>query len=147
VEVLDRVEAGRSEPRPQDHDRATYTGLVRKEDGRIDWNLPAVQIDRMVRAYTPWPRAFTTFGAERLNVLDAVPVPVADQGDKGAGRAAGEPVPGTVLRVDTSTGILVETGNGRLALRRLQLQSRKPLDWRSFLNGVQGFVGAVLGGS
>ena len=61
--------------------------------------------------------------------------------------ASAQPTPGLVVRIDTTNGILVETGNGLLALRRLQLQSRKPLDWKSFLNGVQDFVGAVLGGS
>ncbi|MFW6293412.1 MAG: methionyl-tRNA formyltransferase, partial [Spirochaetota bacterium] len=79
-----------------------------------------------------------------LVVLEAVP---ASEADSASEPDAGGIVPGRVTRVDTSTGILVETGNGRLALQRLQLQSRKPLDWRSFQNGVQGFVGAVLGGS
>ncbi len=138
VDVLDRLEAGRVERMPQNDDHATFTRLVRKEDGEIDWSRSAVEIDRMVRAYTPWPHAFTTFGGERLVVLEAVPAPDAD---------ASGAVPGRVALVDTSIGILVETGDGRLALQRLQLQARKPLEWRSFHNGVQGFVGAVLGGS
>jgi methionyl-tRNA formyltransferase len=111
---------------------------VRKSDGEIDWTRPAAEIERMVRAYTPWPRAFTMFADQQLNVLEALVAP--------SGVAGGEAAPGTVLRVDTSLGILVETGNGLLALQKLQLQSRKPLDWRSFLNGVQDFAGAVLGG-
>jgi methionyl-tRNA formyltransferase len=138
VEVLDRFERGEIEPRPQDPSQATYTRLVQKEDGRIDWCSSAATIDRMVRAYSPWPKAFTTWRGERLNVLEAICIPEP---------ADSEAVPGRVLRVDTSLGVLVETGNGLVALRKLQLQSRNPLDWRSFLNGVHDFLGAVLGGS
>ena len=139
VDVLDRMERGEARTVPQDPARATYTRLVQKEDGRIDWREPAQTIDRMVRAYIPWPRAFTTWAGERLNILEATPV------DRST--TDGEARPGRVLRVDTENGVLVETGNGLLALRKLQLQSRKPLEWRSFLNGVDGFLGAVLGGS
>ena len=139
VDVLDRMERGEARAVPQDPARATYTRLVQKEDGRIEWREPAQTIDRMVRAYIPWPKAFTTWAGERLNILEATPV------DRSA--TDGEARPGRVLRVDTENGVLVETGNGLLALRKLQLQSRKPLEWRSFLNGVDGFLGAVLGGS
>ncbi len=136
VEVIDAIADGTASAVPQDHSLATYTSVVRKQDGRIDWTLPAVQIDRMVRAYTPWPRAYTTLRGEHLAVLDAQPL-----------SRSGGARPGTVVRVDTARGILVETGNGLLALRKLQLQSRRPLDWRSFQNGVPDLVGVVLGGS
>ncbi len=146
VDVLDRMERGEARAVPQDPTRATYTRLVQKEDGRIDWREPAQTIERMVRAYVPWPKAFTTWAGERLNILEARPVDrFAADGE--AAPIAGDRVPGRVLRVDTENGVLVETGNGLLALRKLQLQSRNPLEWRSFLNGVNGFLGAVLGGS
>lgn len=145
VDVIDRIARGEAQAVPQDPSQATYTRLVEKEDGRIDWRASASTIDRMVRAYIPWPKAYTTWGDERLNILEAIPVERSSAGSE-AGPAAGE-APGRVLRVDTENGVLVETGNGLLALRKLQLQSRKPLDWRSFLNGVDGFLGAVLGGS
>ncbi|MFW5688077.1 MAG: methionyl-tRNA formyltransferase [Spirochaetota bacterium] len=136
VDVLDRLAAGTAVRTPQNHAAATYTSLVEKTDGLIDWSDSAAHIERMVRAYTPWPHAYTGFGGERLAILEAAVAPGSSL----------EPVPGRVARVDTSLGILVETGNGLLALRRLQLQSRKPLDWKSFLNGVHDFHEAVLGG-
>lgn len=136
VDVIDAIGSGTARAVAQDHARATHTRVVRKEDGRIDWSLPAVQIDRMVRAYTPWPRAYTSLRGEHLAILACEPLSLA----------GGSP-PGTVVRVDTSRGILVETGNGLLALRKLQLQSRKPLEWRSFLNGAPDMLGLVLGGS
>jgi methionyl-tRNA formyltransferase len=147
AEVLDRIQAGTVTRTPQDADEATYTSLVEKSDGQIDWRRSATEIERMVRAYTPWPHAYTSFRAERLVILEAAVASVAESDDEGPNGESGEPVPGRVLRVDTPNGILVETGNGLLALRKLQLQSRKPLDWKSFLNGVHDFIGAVLGGS
>ncbi|MFW5689636.1 MAG: methionyl-tRNA formyltransferase [Spirochaetota bacterium] len=138
VDVVDAIEAGTATTSPQDESLATYTKLVEKGDGEIDWSRPAAEIERMVRAYTPWPRAFTSFAGERLVIHEAA-LPEANW--------QGAATPGRVVRVDTASGILVETGNGLLALRKLQLQSRKPLEWRTFINGVTDFVGTVLGGS
>lgn len=140
VRVLDSLDA--LVPQEQDHRLATYTRLVEKADGVIDWSADAATIERTVRAYDPWPRATTSLRGERLAVLAAAVVP-------GNHESVSLPsgVPGTVLGVDKELGILVETGNGPLALQRLHLQSRKPLDWRSFLNGVQDITGTVLGGT
>src|SRR6056297_216239 len=91
VDVLDRLADGRVERRPQHHNEATFTRLVRKEDGEIDWSRPAVEIDRMVRAYTPWPHAFTSFRGERLVVLEAVPAPGnGAPGNRAAGTGAAD---------------------------------------------------------
>ena len=93
----------------------------------------------MVRAYTPWPEAQTTFEGAGLHILDSSPY----EGDL---PVTGEPPPpGQVVGVDKNTGILVQTGNGILAVQRLKLQSKKALSWKDFLNGVHGFVGSVLG--
>ena len=142
LEVADSIADGTAHPVPQDESQATFTTLISKSDGEIQWERPAVEIERAVRAYQPWPLAWTTFDGQRLNILGAEPVPGA--GSRSAG--GDTPAPGAVLRVDTARGILVETGNGQLALTRLQLQSRKALSWDSFLNGVHSFIGAVLGG-
>jgi methionyl-tRNA formyltransferase len=129
-------------PRPQNAADATYTSLIRKADGEINWNSPADTIERAVRGFYPWPLAFTMFNGQRLNILESKSISVGKENDA----PVADRGPGTVLRVDTERGILVETGNGQLALTKLQLQSRKALTWTSFLNGVHDFVGAVLGG-
>ena len=159
VRVLDAMQAGALPTsggdedvwlRAQDHEAATYTSLVQKSDGEIDWSRPAAEIERMVRAYDPWPRAFTSFRGERLAILEAAVPPDDVDADatvpQGAGSTSSTSGPGTVLGVDKRFGILVETGNGPLAIQRLQLPSRKPLDWRSFVNGVHDVVGTTLGG-
>jgi methionyl-tRNA formyltransferase len=128
--------------RPQDESLATYCRIIGKEDGRIDWSRPAAVIERSVRAFDPWPRAGTTWRDSSLLLLKTSVHP-------GTFAGAGEPgaeQPGTVLAVDRQRGLLVRTGEGILAVERLQLQFKKPLDWRAFLNGHPDFVGSRLGG-
>jgi len=152
-EVVDRMERGELAPVAQERERVTLTRMIRKTDGEIDWNEDAVQIDRTVRAYHPWPLAFTSFQDHRLNILGAHVAPVSaarsSQDDQDSAADTGQGAiasPGRVLRVDNGHGILIETGNGLLAVTELQLQARKALSWKDFTNGVAGFVGAVLGG-
>ncbi len=136
VEALDRIESGSAVYTPQNHRAATYTRLLDKNDGRIDWTRSAPEIDALVRASIPWPKAYTSLATDRLVVLEALVVSPAGSGE-----------PGRVRSVDTTGGILVETGNGVLGLQKLQVQSRKALDWRSFVNGMPQIVGSLLGGS
>ena len=142
LEVVEAIEAGRAALRPQRHELATYTHTIAKEEGRIEWSADAPVIERMVRAYYPWPLAFTTFSGLRLNILEAR---VSDDHSV-IERASASAQPGIVTAVDKSAGILVQTGNGMLSVQKLQLQNRKPLDWKSFVNGVRNLPGALFGG-
>ena len=139
-EAVDLVASGGERARPQNAAAATCCPLLRKEHGCIDWRLPAETIERAVRAYDPWPRAFTTWDGRQLLVLETAVERAAD-GTGGVAPAA----PGQVVAVDPEHGILVGTGARRLWIRRLQLQGRKPLDWRSFANGHPEISGARLG--
>jgi methionyl-tRNA formyltransferase len=130
---------------PQNHAEAVYCHLLRKEDGRIDWNAGAPEIDARIRAFTPWPLCLTRHGEADLYILEGRPWEENGR-PPGTANSAGnlaEP-PGTVLGVDKGRGILIQTGNGIYAAERLQYRARKALDWRSFLNGVSGFVGSRL---
>ena len=135
--TLRELVQGRIRPVAQDESKASYCRLVGKEDGRIEWSTDAAVIERMIRAYDPWPRAFTSWGGRRLNLLagSVYPQSVDTSGKKR----------GLVLAIDNRYGILVNTGGGVLYVSRLQLQAKKPLDWRSFLNGQKDFIGAQLG--
>ena len=122
---------------PQNEAEAAYCHLVAKEEGRLDWSLPAAELDARVRAYDPWPGAFTFWDGQRLTLRSSSAV-------------SAEPsaaAPGTVVSVDKSKGILVQTGGGLLAVRELQLPGRKSLDFRSFLNGNPALIGSRLGDS
>ncbi len=136
VRTLRELAQHEVEPRPQEEERATYCRLVRKEDGRIDWSLEAAQIERMIRAYNPWPGAFTTFRGRQLTLQagGVYPHPAAAQGQEGL-----------VAGSDKRYGILVTAGRGVLSVSRLQLEARRSLDWQSFLNGHRDLVGSRLG--
>jgi methionyl-tRNA formyltransferase len=127
----------------QCEEEATYCPIVRKEDGRVDWNEPAILIERKVRAYDPWPRAATTLAGSSLLLLKThlytgtLPIQMR--------REPAEPTPGRVLGVDKAHGMLVQTGDGVLAVEELQLQYKKPMDWRACLNGRPDLIGALLG--
>jgi len=140
--VVDELAAGSAAAVPQDDSAAVYCGMLRKEDGRLDWSRGALELDARIRAYSPWPGAHTAHGKQMLNVLEARPYAGAFAGAASAGRRAEN---GTVLGIDKGSGILVQTGDGLLALRVLQYETKKALDWRSFLNGARDFIGSRLG--
>jgi len=123
---------------------AVYCHEIKKEAGIIDWGKSAAEIDAQIRAYTPWPLSFTHLGKDVLFILEARPLGTA------AAQAVPQalpqaPLPGTVLGVDRENGILVQTGDGILAIYRLQWQAKKALDWKAFCNGARDFIGARLG--
>ena len=136
IEALGALSSETLNPTVQDEAFATYCHLMAKEDGRLDWNLKAVDLDARVRAFSPWPGAFTTWEGQRLALSQSSVV-----GDFSGPLAES----GSVVAVDKSLGILVQTGDGLLAIRELQLPARKTLDFRSFLNGNPSLVGSRLG--
>jgi methionyl-tRNA formyltransferase len=137
--VVDGIGAGTATAVPQSHEGVSYCSVISKDDGAVDWSASACEIQRMVRAYHPWPTAHTSREGRQLAILAAT---CAD-GEERDGSVVKRP--GTVIGLDKRRGILIQTGNGILAVQRLQLQSKKALDFKSFWNGVQGFDGAVLG--
>jgi len=116
---------------PQDETLVTYAPQLRREDARLDWSLPAVELWRRVRAFNPWPVAFTTLRGEELRVLEASPL-------TGAG------TPGTVVALGDD-GPVVQCGEGRLALRRVQRAGKKAQSGAEFARGARELVGLVLG--
>ena len=134
VDSLDRWERGYIAPTPQNDDAASTTRRLKRDDGRIDWNLSADSIARRVRAFTPWPGAFTTWRGRTLKILRAK---TAD------GRFHGSP--GSVVRLDDST-IAVLTGNGALEIQNLQIEGRRAMSATDFVRGYEDFIGSSLGG-
>lgn len=125
--------AGALEPVPQEQSQATYTRPLSKEDGVLDWTQPALELERRVRAYDPWPGCHTLWREQRLRVLAAAVQP----GSLGAD-------PGTVA-VDPGSGDpVVQTGHGLLVLRRLQAEGRKAVSGADFLHGQRDFPGSRL---
>jgi len=117
-------------PRPQREADATYTKLLDKADGEIDWSLPAVDIERRVRAFHPWPGCYTRWRGKTLKVMAATPL----AGKRGT--------PGQTMATDDGVGI--QTGDGTLVLRQVQLEGKRPMDIAEFLRGQRDFIGSTL---
>ncbi|MCX7680400.1 MAG: methionyl-tRNA formyltransferase [Anaerolineae bacterium] len=135
LEVLPAYLAGELKPRPQPDEGVTYTGVLRKEDGRIDWSRPATELARQVRAYHPWPGAFTTLRGQHLKILRATPLP----------EWRGEERPGTLLLLDNGATVAVATGEGALRLEEVQIAGGRPMDIAAFLCGRRDCLGICLG--
>jgi methionyl-tRNA formyltransferase len=133
AEKLDDIIGGRLPAEPQDDSASTYAPLIKKQDGAIDWRRPAVEIDRLIRAMTPWPGAFSDWEGKRLKILEA-------ELAMGARLPAGRP--GQVVK--TEAGAAVLTGEGALHLRQLQLAGKRATTITEFLRGHSTFAGANL---
>lgn len=131
IDVLPRWIKGTINPRPQNSIQATYFKPIEKEAGEINWNLPAETIWRHVRAYNPWPTAFTRFNGRMLKILETSP--------KDMDFAA--PI-GSVVPLGQGCG--VTTSSGILELRRLQIESKQSMSVSDFINGHRSFIGTNL---
>ena len=131
LEKMDRDEI--SKGKVQDDSEATYTPIVTKEMGRVDWTLGALEVSRQVKALVLWPTAYTSLDGVMLKIFGAK---VYDQG------AAGE---AGLISGLTKEGILVSTPNGTLLVSEIQLENRKRLKAYQFAQGYRGLVGKRLG--
>jgi methionyl-tRNA formyltransferase len=145
-QALEAIAEGREEARPQEGE-PVYCSILRKEDGLIDWQAPLADIDAKIRAFYPWPGAFTYFRGMRLNILEAFPYPHITFAAGPSSLDFEDAPAGTLLGLDKSRGIMVQTNDGLIALRRLQVQHKKALPYREFANGMRDLAGTVLGGS
>lgn len=125
-------------PQPQNEQLASYTHMLRKEDGEIVWDRPAIVLARAVRAYSPWPGAYTYWRGKLLKIISAYAV---------ASEAGEEAKPGTVsLRKEHGRQALsVVTGNGLFVVDQLQLEGKKAMSAGEFLRGYSQIVGDLLG--
>jgi len=126
---------------PQDESLATYTSPIEKEHAVIDWSAEAAQIERMVRAYDPWPVARTTLAGENLLIWRAKVVAAESAaGDPGFNDAA----PGTLVRLKPEP--LVKCGTGWLTLVEVQAPGRRRMPAADFMRGRRISAGTRLGG-
>lgn len=125
---------GKIDPRPQDHNLATRARRVKKQQGRIDWTASADELARHVRAYTPWPAASTMLGKSAIRII---------QTSRQEATASDEP--GTVIGAGKT--IDVATGEGLLAIERLQRAGKRELSAEEFVRGTRDLVGQRFGHS
>ena len=132
METLEKMKTGEIRPIPQDHSKATYAPMVKKEDGRIDWVREAEVIDRQVRAFHPWPGAHTRWQGRLLKIY---------RGEARKGKTTGKA--GTVLWVGVDF-IEVETGRDSYLIKEVQPEGKRRMSVQDFLAGHPVSVGTVF---
>jgi len=133
ADTLPKYLSGEMTLQPQPEEGVTYSPKINKADAQIDWRKPATEIERMVRAYIPWPGTFTFWDKQMMKVLKT---------QVKEGQRDGET--GRVVQLnDGSIGVV--TGEGLLVLKEIQLAGRKAMKAEDFVRGQPKFIGAVLG--
>jgi methionyl-tRNA formyltransferase len=132
-EVLLSWSRGELSPQPQNEAEVSYSSLVTKEEAEVDWKLPAVDIWRRVRAYQPWPGYYTSWRGKRLKIIEALPLPPEETAKAGQ-----------VVALASKEAFGIATGDGVLAVLRVQLEGKQVLSAADFLRGQRDFIGSVL---
>ena len=134
VDTLVQLKKGALTPTRQDDSQATLAPLLKKEDGVIDWVMPAVRLANRIRGLTPWPGAYTFFKADRWTICRATAI------DEPAPLAPGQ------IAALTKDAIHVATGRGMLAIRELQPANSRRMPAGQYLAGHPLQVGMQLTG-
>jgi methionyl-tRNA formyltransferase len=133
IETLPQWLGGKLEPQPQNEAQVTYSKLITKEDGKIDWHLSAVEIWQRIRAFNPWPGCYTGWEGKRLKIHRATPLGDVAKGELGKVIALRKPAP---------VGIV--TGEGILGLCQVQLEGKREMPVAEFVRGQRDFIGSIL---
>ena len=132
VKTLKGLAANQIKSIPQDHSKATYAPLLKKRDGRINWQRSAEKLEPFIRGMTPWPGAFTFHNEKRLKIIKATPI------SESVSKA-----PGTILKAFPDE-LRVATGKGVLSILEIQGPSGKRLGIAEFLRGYRLSPGTIL---
>ena len=136
--ALDAIASGTAPRAPQEHARATHMGKLERSHGQLDWSQPAATLERLIRAYDPWPGTHTALPPEHSGRQIKVfpPVQICDEGKGGK--------PGEILSADGDV-LVVAAGDGKaLAFKEIQAEGRARMSFRAFANGVKLAPGQIL---
>jgi methionyl-tRNA formyltransferase len=130
IETLPLIQSGDIRAQPQPEQGITYAPQIEKDEGRIDWTQSAQAIERLVRAFTPWPGTFTAWNGKQLKI---------HAGEAGIGTAPAGSV------IEQAGRIAIGTGDGLYFPLELQLEGKKRVSVTDFLRGYPHIIGATLG--
>jgi methionyl-tRNA formyltransferase len=137
IKVIPLWSEGKIKLQEQDEAQATFTKILKKEDGLIDWKKPAIEIERQIRAFMPWPGTFSRFKSDSgeqktLKIIDA------KISEEDTDKQVGE------IYLNKENDFCVKTGQGSLIIKKLQPQNGKAMDAKSFLRGRKAIIGKLL---
>lgn len=142
LETLEALEAGTVMPQKQGESPTPYAKMLTKDMGEIDWNRSAEEIERLIRGLNPWPSAYTRLKGKTLKLWQA-DVLSEEEAALAADASCKEQAPGMVRRARKDS-LWIQTGDGILAVRELQLEGKKRMDTGAFLRGFQLEEGMIL---
>ncbi len=132
IDTLPRWFESQIKPISQNHQKATFTRLIKKEYGKINWTKSAQQIEQMFRAYQPWPGIYTIFNNQILKILEIELLNINHQYSSGK----------VFITEDKELAVACE--KNALILKQIQLQGKNPITGKSFLNGYQKIINTIL---
>ena len=133
LKTIDGLEDGTLKPSPQDHEEATHAPMLDKKMGNIDWKMPALAIERLIRGLNPWPSAYTYLEGKMLKIWDGDIVSLDEDTYE----------PGTVIAVEKDS-FVVKCREQGLRIRSLQIQGKKRMAAEDFLRGYPLAIGTML---
>jgi methionyl-tRNA formyltransferase len=136
LETIPQWLDGKIKPQPQSETGASYTRIITKEDGKVDWTLTALELWRRIRAYDPWPGCYAIWEGKRLRIIEAVALP------GGRYEEAGKVV--VLPKGSGEVAVGVQARDGILGLARVQLEGKKAMSAEEFLRGQRGFEESQL---
>ncbi|XGV95768.1 MAG: methionyl-tRNA formyltransferase [Leptolyngbya sp. BL-A-14] len=152
IETLLQLNQQTLHPTPQDDTQATYAPLIKKEDYQLDWSRRAIELHNQVRGF--FPACYTTFRGDSLKVLATAPLTLAEQDQlppplsaiaQEWSTAALAAQPGEAVGVAKGEGAVIQTGEGLILLRSVQLPGKRPQSGWDFANGTRLVIGEKLG--
>lgn len=132
IRTLPNWITGKIKPKPQDHSKATFCKIIEKQDGKINWTKSAEEIERQIRAFHKWPIAFTFFNNKQFKILEA------EVGNKDTDNKVGQ------VFLEENKNLCVQTGKGISILNQVQLEGKKPMPAKDFLNGHPEIINLIL---
>ena len=129
---IEKLALGNVDTLDQDDSAATYCNKISRQDGRMDFSMPAVQLERRVRAFTNWPGSFFDYGKDRIKVAGAT-----------VERPSAVAPPGTILSADEN-GLLIATSENAICFRQLQRPGGRMMEASAFFLGFKMAVGSLV---
>jgi methionyl-tRNA formyltransferase len=137
--ILADLPGGKRSPVPQKEAEASYTREITKEEGKINWSLPAKDIWRRIQAYQPWPGAYSSWQGKQLKIIEAFPLALETTCE-----------PGCIMSLPSIPGqngaaFGAGTGKGLLGILTVQIEGKRAMPSGEFLRGQRGLIGSRLG--